>query len=192
MHTRDRKQSTFTIMAPARHEDAAAAEPRIYLLVECAPNQIADGQIEPADRNAGSRDPSVAGTGDGVQHAHAALPLMGIVSHRHDDAAPKGVGHPQAGTGAAKSRTYPDGHAAERICPKQCLTGRQYEILLAMKDGASNKEIARTMGIAESTVKVQLKLLYRRLGVRNRTQAAMIAIEHLTDQAAGRTIPDMI
>lgn len=55
------------------------------------------------------------------------------------------------------------------------LTPRQYEILMALKNGESNKEIGRRLGILESTVKAQLKAIYRHLRVSNRTQAAILA-----------------
>jgi DNA-binding NarL/FixJ family response regulator len=42
----------------------------------------------------------------------------------------------------------------------------------------TNKEIARQMGILEATVKVQLKAIFRALGVCNRTQAALAANRH--------------
>ncbi len=46
---------------------------------------------------------------------------------------------------------------------------------LACPEPPSNKEIARTLGIASSTVKNQLTVVFERLGVSNRTQAAMAA-----------------
>lgn len=51
---------------------------------------------------------------------------------------------------------------------------------MALKDGASNKEIARNLGILESTVKVHLKSIYRQLHVRNRTQAAIYSAQYET------------
>lgn len=56
--------------------------------------------------------------------------------------------------------------------PGSRLTARQFEILMALRDGATNKEIGRTLGIYESTVKAHLKSACRRLQVKNRTQAA--------------------
>lgn len=61
------------------------------------------------------------------------------------------------------------------------LTPRQREILMALKQGQSNKEIGRQLGIPEGTVKVHLKAIYRQLGVNNRTQAAIIANRHRMD-----------
>ena len=54
------------------------------------------------------------------------------------------------------------------------LTPRQNEIMQGLSRGLSNKEIARKLGIQETTVKVQLKLIYRALQVSNRTQAAVL------------------
>ena len=48
-----------------------------------------------------------------------------------------------------------------------------------MAEGASNKVIARRFDIAEATVKVHLKAILRKLGARNRTQAALWSVSHL-------------
>jgi two-component system, NarL family, nitrate/nitrite response regulator NarL len=55
------------------------------------------------------------------------------------------------------------------------LTPRELQVLRALCDGKTNKEIARDMGLREPTVKLHIKTLYRRLGASNRTQAAMMA-----------------
>lgn len=55
------------------------------------------------------------------------------------------------------------------------LTSRELEVLSALCDGKTNKEIARELGLREPTIKLHVKTLYRRLGASNRTQAAMIA-----------------
>ena len=69
------------------------------------------------------------------------------------------------------------------------LTPRQREILDGVSQGLCNKEIARRMNIRETTVKVQLKTVYRVLQVRNRTQAALLAqrVPAMTD--GGRAMP---
>ncbi len=53
------------------------------------------------------------------------------------------------------------------------LSNREQMILTQLMQGASNKDIARELDIAESTVKVHVKSLLRKIGVANRTQAAM-------------------
>jgi DNA-binding NarL/FixJ family response regulator len=52
------------------------------------------------------------------------------------------------------------------------LTRRQREVLSLLVRGMSNKEIARALGIAESTTKIHTAALIHALGVRNRTEAA--------------------
>lgn len=55
------------------------------------------------------------------------------------------------------------------------LTERETEVLHALCDGKSNKEIARDLNLQEVTIKLHVKTLCRKLDARNRTQAAMIA-----------------
>lgn len=55
------------------------------------------------------------------------------------------------------------------------LTDRQREVLRLLLLGHSNKEIARSLGVLEGTVKVHLRSIMQRLGVRNRTQLALMA-----------------
>lgn len=55
------------------------------------------------------------------------------------------------------------------------LTGREREVLRMVGDGHPNKTIARRLGISERTVKAHLTSVYQRLGVTDRTQAALWA-----------------
>jgi two-component system, NarL family, nitrate/nitrite response regulator NarL len=56
------------------------------------------------------------------------------------------------------------------------LSQREREILIRLAEGDSNKQIARLCKITESTVKVHLKAILRKITVHNRTQAAIWAI----------------
>lgn len=72
------------------------------------------------------------------------------------------------------------GFAAPAQRPMQGLLSlREVEILRCLVKGESNKEIARTLDLAETTVKVHLKAITRKICVRNRTQAAIWAYDHL-------------
>ncbi|MBI1392302.1 MAG: winged helix-turn-helix transcriptional regulator [Alphaproteobacteria bacterium] len=51
------------------------------------------------------------------------------------------------------------------------LSPREMEALLGLAAGASNKEIARSLGVSPNTVKTHLSSLYQKLGVSRRTQA---------------------
>mgnify|MGYP002712578665 CR=1 FL=1 len=57
------------------------------------------------------------------------------------------------------------------------LTPREREILAALAEGASNKEIARQFDLSESTVKVHVQNILRKLECQSRVQAAVIAVE---------------
>ena len=56
------------------------------------------------------------------------------------------------------------------------LTERQREVLRLLLEGQSNKEIARALGVLEGTIKVHLRTVMQRLGVRNRTQLALATV----------------
>lgn len=66
-------------------------------------------------------------------------------------------------------------HCARKMDHK--LTGRESEILERLLEGESNKIIARRLEITESTVKIHMKSLLRKINVQNRTQAAIWAME---------------
>lgn len=55
------------------------------------------------------------------------------------------------------------------------LTKREVDVLKGIREGKSNKEIARDLDLQEVTVKLHVKTLSRKLGAKNRTHAAMIA-----------------
>ncbi|WP_374418125.1 LuxR C-terminal-related transcriptional regulator [Novosphingobium arvoryzae] len=55
------------------------------------------------------------------------------------------------------------------------LTPTQLKVLLAVLDGQLNKQIAHSLGMSEATVKAHMTAIMRKLDVRNRTQAALVA-----------------
>jgi DNA-binding NarL/FixJ family response regulator len=65
--------------------------------------------------------------------------------------------------------------------PAASLSVRELEVLKLASKGLANKQIARTLGIAERTVKVHLGNVFRRIGVSDRTSAALWARENLPD-----------
>jgi two-component system nitrate/nitrite response regulator NarL len=70
------------------------------------------------------------------------------------------------------------GQATPHAGRGRSLSGREGEILGNLLRGHSNKMIARELSISEATVKVHLKGLLRKLNARNRTQAAIWAMEN--------------
>ena len=55
------------------------------------------------------------------------------------------------------------------------LAERQWEVLEFLRQGKTNKAIAKQLGLRESTVKVHIRQIMRRLGAKNRTQIALAA-----------------
>ena len=67
---------------------------------------------------------------------------------------------------------------AESVAKEAGLSEKELAILRALAKGASNKQIARELWLAEQTVKFHLTNIYRKLGVANRTEAARYAYRH--------------
>jgi two-component system nitrate/nitrite response regulator NarL len=66
----------------------------------------------------------------------------------------------------------------EAISPLDQMSPRELDILRGIAGGASNKEIARELGIAETTVKIHVQHVLRKLDVGSRVNAAVIAAAH--------------
>jgi DNA-binding NarL/FixJ family response regulator len=67
--------------------------------------------------------------------------------------------------------------------PAENLSSRELEVLRHAARGLANKQIARKLGISESTVKVHLGSVFRRIGVTDRTSAALWARQNLPDES---------
>jgi DNA-binding NarL/FixJ family response regulator len=65
--------------------------------------------------------------------------------------------------------------------PADELSERELQVLRLASQGLANKQIGRSLGIAERTVKVHLGNVFRRIGVSDRTSAALWAREHLPE-----------
>lgn len=63
----------------------------------------------------------------------------------------------------------------DAVTGKSRLSKRELDVLAGICEGKSNKEIARDHDLQEVTIKLHVKTLCRKLGARNRTQAAMFA-----------------
>ena len=58
------------------------------------------------------------------------------------------------------------------------LTSREREVLAELAKGRSNREIARALHVSEKTVKAHVSSVLAKLGVQDRTQAALLAVRH--------------
>jgi two-component system, NarL family, response regulator len=72
------------------------------------------------------------------------------------------------------------GRVSARFAQRRCapeLSPRELEVLQLITKGQSNKEIAATLGLAENTVKNHVKMIFEKLNVGDRTQAATTALQ---------------
>jgi len=103
-------------------------------------------------------------------------------------------------TDPSKDRASEPAHIVEpgrspSLCPDDdmpMLSVREQGILRCLVEGHTNKVIARKAEIAEATVKIHVKAILRKIRVRNRTQAAIWAINNGFSSVAGidRNAPD--
>ncbi len=86
----------------------------------------------------------------------------------------------RSGAGASDAGT--DEPPAGKTDPLAALSPREYEILTHIARGASNKMIARELDIAETTVKIHVQHILRKLGLNSRVQAAVFLAERQSER----------
>jgi DNA-binding NarL/FixJ family response regulator len=62
--------------------------------------------------------------------------------------------------------------------PAPSLTDREWDVLALVAEGLSNKDISARLGISQGTVKSHLRAAFQRIGVNDRTSAAMWVRDH--------------
>jgi DNA-binding NarL/FixJ family response regulator len=72
-------------------------------------------------------------------------------------------------------------HTRRSAPPVNELTDREAEVLTLVGRGLANKQIARSLGIREGTVKAHLTSVFQRIGVHDRTSAALWARTNLPE-----------
>jgi two-component system nitrate/nitrite response regulator NarL len=80
----------------------------------------------------------------------------------------------------------PQPAARRPAAPFAELTPRELEILECIAGGSSNKMIARALDITDGTVKLHVKAILRKLGLRSRVEAAVAAVEHGLGKGRGK------
>lgn len=87
---------------------------------------------------------------------------------------------------AAQGHAPLDPRVARALLPsatprvKDTLSARELEVLALVAKGLANKQIGRALGISERTVKVHVGHVFRRIGVSDRTSAAMWARDNIS------------
>ena len=77
-----------------------------------------------------------------------------------------------------KEQNYLKELQKEARSKEKLLSAREIEVLCALAEGLYNKEIASKLQISEKTVKNHVSNIFKKIGVSDRTQAAVYAIRH--------------
>jgi DNA-binding NarL/FixJ family response regulator len=118
------------------------------------------------------------------QRVDAAL-AAGAVGYLLKDSEPRDL--LAAVRAAARGQAPLDPRVARALLPTATpapgadLSDREREVLRLVARGLANKQIARSLGISEATVKAHVGNVFRRIGVGDRTSAALWAREHLPE-----------
>lgn len=64
------------------------------------------------------------------------------------------------------------------VLERERFSPRERDIMLSLAQGDSNKEIARKLDLAESTVKIHVQNIFKKLNMSSRVQVALYAVEH--------------
>ncbi len=81
----------------------------------------------------------------------------------------------EPGTAALLVREVRDG---PEVTPLGALSPREREVMAGLARGRSNREIARALAVSEETVKSHVKSILAKLGLADRTQAAIFGLQH--------------
>lgn len=79
------------------------------------------------------------------------------------------------------------GAPAELAAQLASLTPQQFRVLGMLSEGLLNKQIAYELDVSEATIKAHITAIFRKLGVRNRTQA-VIALQHMELEPGGLSL----
>jgi len=93
-------------------------------------------------------------------------------------AAGESVMSPQMAARVAAAIRKPQNINSNAAADSVELSPREREVIIWLARGGSNKEIARALNMAESTVKIHVQGILRKLNLSSRVQAAVYAVEH--------------
>jgi DNA-binding CsgD family transcriptional regulator/tetratricopeptide (TPR) repeat protein len=156
--------------AGARAADAAGAWEKIPRPYQAALMRLreAEGHAQAGDREAaGAAAARSLATAEEIGSEWLAAEVAGLIARAR---LPTGAAANDAGAGGEDGSR--DGASAEDPFG---LTPRERQVLAALAEGATNREIAASLFMAEKTASVHVSRILAKLGVRSRTEAAAVA-----------------
>jgi DNA-binding NarL/FixJ family response regulator len=67
---------------------------------------------------------------------------------------------------------------SDETLDRYSLSRKEFDVLKKLTEGLSNKDIMRILGLSETTVKMRVRSICKKLGAANRTQALIYAQRH--------------
>ncbi|MFZ5442621.1 MAG: response regulator [Myxococcota bacterium] len=118
-------------------------------------------------------------SGQGTLEVARQVMLAGARGFLTKDAPPQTVTRAIAEVAAGYSVWSPEQRESfRRIAQRPALSSRELEVLQALASGASNKEIAARLGLADGTVRIHLSNIFAKLDVDDRTAAVTSALRY--------------
>ncbi len=159
-----RRQGLLSLVAEGGNESITSAEDADVLVCDLGPGEAAPAaagtpMVLLADQPGLERDARFAAV---LPRQVTAAPFQAAVV-----AVAAGLVVRMSGAGLPE----PGFHAAEDGAEHGLLTPREVEILAAIGEGLSNKEVARRLGISAHTVKFHLEAIFDKLGAGSRAEA---------------------
>jgi DNA-binding NarL/FixJ family response regulator len=102
------------------------------------------------------------------------------------DGSSNGNGHSKRGDVANLDDDLNPADDPDHDCLQPRFTDRQRDVVCYLRRGSSNKAIARKLGMAETTVKVHVRQILRKLGASDRTEAAVLLREDEVPETSPR------
>ena len=163
------------LLAQAIHR-AAAGEPVVSPELMGKLVEAFQSQGAPDASSATPTSPASGASGASGASAVTTATPAGRAMAAHGLAASPAPASPATGATAAAASPEPAVlDAPDCVVPSAPLSPREEDVLHQIMFGASNKEIARTLDIAETTVKIHVQHILRKLSLSSRVQAAVYA-----------------
>jgi DNA-binding NarL/FixJ family response regulator len=172
---------------------AAAVRPDVVLLHLAEPGNESGEHVRRLARHPGPQVVVVAAVADGA-HVRRALDA-GAVGYLLEDVEPQGLRDAVRAVVRGESPLDPRAVRAmlraRPVARGEDLTVREREVLALVTQGLANKQIARELAISDSTVKAHIGSIFTRIGVADRTSAALWAERNLRPRSgvAGQRQP---
>ncbi|MEM9342264.1 MAG: response regulator transcription factor [Pseudomonadota bacterium] len=166
LHAADRSSDASLAL---EHFQTSGARPRVIVL--CATEALSR-----LVRELGSRVAAIIPDNYPAETLTSAIRLVALgfrIFHERD------AGEVRQSMGTVPYQTATRRDTQQSVDAYSLLTKREVAILARLRAGLENKSIAQELGVSEATVKVHLRAIYRKTGVRNRTQAALWGSDHL-------------